>query len=494
MGWRVAIGGIWHETNTFAAGRTELTHFREYQYALGDEILDRYPETGTELGGMISAGRALGFELVPTVYAAAVPSATISAAAFGHVRGELVARLRAAGPLDGLLLVLHGAAVAEDAEDADAAVLAAARVALGPRTPIVATFDYHANIGPEMATHATVLIGYDTFPHTDMAERGAEAARVLERLMEDGSRPACALRKVPVLTSPQVQATGDAPMKEIFAALHGIEAGRGILCGSVAMGFPYADVGQLGASVLVYGVDGDAAEAAAADLAGRIWAAREAFRPALVPVEEGIRQAMAATDGPSVIVDAADNVGGGAAGDGTVVLDALLRLGAEGAVVVMADADAVRAAEAAGEGGVFEAPVGGRADDLHGPPVTVRGRVRLLTDGRYRHTGSYMTGYETVMGRTAVIEAGGVRVVLTSLRTMPFDAEQIRSLGLEPAAQHIIVVKSAIAWRAAYGDVARRAIFVDTPGVGASNLERFDYRRRPRPLWPLDPDARFETG
>jgi microcystin degradation protein MlrC len=494
MGWRVAIGGIWHETNTFASGRTELVHFRDYQYALGEEILDRYPETGTELGGMISAGSALGFELVPTVYAGAVPSATISAAAFGHVREELVARLRAAGPLDGLLLVLHGAAVAEDAEDADAAVLAAARAALGPGVPIVATFDYHANIGPEMVAQATVLIGYDTFPHIDMAARGAEAAHVLARLMNGGPRPAGALRKVPVLTPPQVQATGDAPMKEIFVALHRIEADPGILCGSVAMGFPYADVGQLGASVLVYGEDDAAAAAAADNLAGRIWAARAAFRPILVPVEEGVRQAMAAVDGPSVIVDAADNVGGGAAGDGTVVLDALLRLGAEGAVVVMADAQAVRAAEAAGEGGVFEAPVGGRTDDLHGPPVTVRGRIRMLTDGRYRHTGSYMTGYETVMGRTAVIEAGGVRVVLTSLRTMPFDAEQIRCLGLEPSAQRIIVVKSAIAWRAAYGDVARRAIFVDTPGVGASNLERFDYRRRPRPLWPLDPDAGLETG
>ena len=491
---RVAIGGIWHETNTFAAGRTELADFRDYQYALGEEILNRYPETGTELGGMISAGRALGFELVPTVYAAAVPSATISAAALGHVRDELVARLRAAGPLDGLLLVLHGAAVAEGAEDADAAVLAAAGSALGPNVPIVATFDYHANIGPEMVALASVLIGYDTFPHTDMAERGAEAAQVLGRLMESGQRPAHALRKAPVLTPPLVQATGEAPMAAIFAALHGIEAGPGILCGSIAMGFPYADVGQLGASVLVYGEDGGAAAAAADDLAARIWAARDAFRPTLVPVEEGVRQAMAAADGPSVIVDAADNVGGGAAGDGTAVLDALLRLGAEGAVVVMADPEAVRAAEAAGEGGAFEGPVGGKTDDAHGPPVTVRGRVGLLTDGRYRHTGSYMTGYETSMGRTAVIEAGGVRVVLTSLRTMPFDAEQIRCLGLEPAAQRIIAVKSATAWRAAYSDVARRAILVDTPGVGATNLERFDYRCRPRPLWPLDPDTRFETG
>jgi microcystin degradation protein MlrC len=193
-----------------------------------------------------------------------------------------------------------------------------------------------------------------------------------------------------------------------------------------------------------------------------------------------------------VLVDAADNVGGGSAGDGTVVLDALVRAGARDAVVVIVDPEAVAIAEAAGEGGAFEGLVGGKTDDRHGAPVRLRGHVRRIVNGRYTHRGSYMTGSVTTMGRTAVVDVDGIALVLTSLRTMPFDAGQLRSLAIDPAQQRIIVVKSAVAWRAAFGDVARRVIVVDTPGVCASNLGRFDYLRRPQPLYPFESEFAFE--
>jgi microcystin degradation protein MlrC len=194
-----------------------------------------------------------------------------------------------------------------------------------------------------------------------------------------------------------------------------------------------------------------------------------------------------------VLVDAADNVGGGGAGDGTVVLEALIRAGARGAIVVIADPGAVATAEAAGEGGSFDGLVGGKTDDRHGPPVRLRGRVERIMDGRYTHQGSYMTGSVTTMGRTAVVNVDGITVVLTSLRTMPFDAGQLRALAIEPAAQRIIVVKAAVAWRAAFGEIARRAIVVDTPGVCASNLGWFAYQRRPQPLYPFETNFAFEA-
>jgi microcystin degradation protein MlrC len=156
---------------------------------------------------------------------------------------------------------------------------------------------------------------------------------------------------------------------------------------------------------------------------------------------------------------------------------------------VICDPEAVQAA--AGLGGDFDGPVGGRADELHGPPVRLRGRVSYLRDTSFRHSGSYMTGFVTQMGLTAIVEAGGVRVVLTSLRTMPFDIEQLRSVGIEPAEARVLVVKSAIAWRAAYGEVVRSVFTVDTPGICSSNLARFAYGQRPRPLYPLDPDCDF---
>ncbi len=489
MGARVGIGGIWHETNTFSTQITGRAEFEAYQLAAGDDLIDRYSGTGTELGGMVDGARHHGFALVPSLFAAAVPSGTIDQVVLQDLADELVDRLHRAGPLDGVLLVLHGAAVAEGLDDADGWILSRVRDVIGPTVPLVAAFDCHANLSHAMVAQADMLIGYDTYPHVDMAERGREAADALAAMLRDRACPASALRKLPLLTAPQMQATDTPPMTEIMAELHALEAQGKILNGSIAMGFPYADIADLGASVLVYATEKAVAMRAADDLARTIWSVRDRFRPELMPVEEAVRAVMAARETPVVLADAADNVGGGSAGDGTVVLDALLRSGAESAVIVVADPDAVAAADAAGVDGAFDGLVGGKVDRLHGAPIRLRGRVQLLTDGRYRHTGSYMTGYETSMGRTAVIEAGGVKVVLTTRRTMPFDAEQLRSVGIEPAAQRIIVAKSAIAWRAAYGSIAKRAITVDSPGIATSNLARLDFRNRPRPLYPLDSDA-----
>ncbi len=490
---RVGIGGIWHETNTFSTEITGRAAFEAYQLAAGADLVARYEGTGTELGGMIAGAHAHDFVLAPCLFAAAVPSGVIGRRTLTDLVDELVQRLREAMPLDGMLLVLHGAAVAEGIGDADGWILARVREVLPESLPLVATFDCHANLSQAMVEHADMLIGYDTYPHVDMAARGREAADALAAMLESRARPAHAFHKLPLLTAPQMQATDQAPMNAIMAALHRLEDEGTILNGSIAMGFPYADIADLGASVLTYAPDQSTADRAADRLANMIWEARDRFRPDLMPVDEAITLAMAADETPVVLAEAADNVGGGSAGDGTAVLDALLRAGARDAVIVIADPEAVLRAEAAGVGGAFDGLVGGKVDRLHGDPVRIEGRVTLLTDGRYRHTGSYMTGYETSMGRTAVVQAGGVTILLTSLRTMPFDAGQLTSVGIDPAKQRIIVAKSAIAWRAAYGDVAKRAITVDTPGIATSNLARLPYRKRPRPLHPLDRNGFSKT-
>ena len=492
MSKRIAIGGVWHETNTFAAEPTEFEDFERYQLASGEALIERYRGTGTELGGMIEGSARHQFELVPTVFAGAVPAGTISRAALDRVCDEMVKTLRSTS-VDGMLVVLHGAAAADGIDDADAYVLERARSAVGREIPIVGTFDFHANLSQPMVAGADMLVGYDTFPHVDMAERGAEAADLLARLLESKARPRCALGKVPILTVPQNQATDRAPAAQVMELLQAIEEQDEVWCGSVALGFPYADSPNIGASVLVYADTDERASQAADELCAAIWQRREDFLPSLQPVEAAVAEAMACKRAPVVLVDPADNVGGGSAGDGTVILDALLRAGAEGAAIVIADAQAVAAAEAAGEGGRLDTLVGGRTDRMHGDPVSVRGRVKSITDGRYVHKGSYMTGTETSMGRTAVVDADGVQIVLTSLRTMPFDAEQLRCVGIEPAEQRIIVVKSASAWRAAYGPVAKHIIMVDTPGVCASNVERLDYRRRPRPVFPLERDFEYPS-
>lgn len=490
---RIALLGFWHETNTFAATRTGRAEFRAYQHAAGDDMIARYRGTGTELGGMIAGAERRGLTLVPLVFAAAVPSGLVTDAFLEEFLDETCRRLEVSGPVDGVLVVLHGAAVGESYPDADGAVLQAVRRIVGRTCPVAATIDLHANVSETMAESADVLVGYDTYPHTDMAARGAEAVDTLCRLLEGEALHRTHV-KVPLLTAPQSQATDEEPTRGIMAALAEVESRRGIVTASIAMGFAYADCADLGASVLVHGDDAEAVAAAAEDLAAAIWARRAAFRPVLLPPE---RIAAAIGEGaaiPVVLLDPADNVGGGSAGDGTVILAELLRCDAERAVIVMFDPEAAAVAAAVGVGARFEGLVGGKTDAEHGPPAMVAGEVEFAGEATFRHSGSYMTGFVTHMGLTAVVRAGGVRVVLTSLRTMPFDIEQLRCVGVEPAEQRVIVAKSAIAWRSAFGAVAGSVFTIDAPGIATSNLERVPYRFRPRPLYPLEPETTFCEG
>ena len=445
MAQRIAIGGIWHETNTFAAGLTRRVDFENYQLARGDEIFERYSDSNTELGGIIEAGERSDLELLPTLYAGAVPSGTIEKQTLEDLSDELIERLRSHQPIDAAVMAMHGAAAAEGIADADAYVLARVRDTVGPQTPVIATYDFHANLSDAMVESADVLIGYDTFPHVDMAARGREAGEIACQLIRDDYRPARALRRVPILTVPQMQATDEAPGVDLMSQVHTLEKRPGILCASLALGFPYSDVGHLGASVLVYAGDASEASQAADWLAAEIWQRRAQFAPGLTEVDDGVRDAMASNVHPVILVEPADNVGGGAAGDCAVILESMLRLGASGGVIVIADHEAVQQAERVGAGGVFQGPVGGKTDDQHGPSFELSGVVRQISDASFTHKGSYMTGFVTNMGRTAVIESAGNQIVLTTLRTMPFDAEQLRCVGIEPASQSIIVVKSASA-------------------------------------------------
>ena len=486
----VAIAGFYHETNTFSALPTTFRDFEDYQFAVGSDLLDRYEGTGTELGGMVLAARERDVDLAPLLFAAAVPSGTITRGCLDRILDMLMRALHDADPVAGLLLVLHGAAVAEGVEDADGHLLARFREALGADCPIVVTTDYHANLSSWMVASADAIVGYDSFPHVDMADRGAEAVSILQRL-RNGGPLAAAFRKLPLATVPQRQPTAEEPVVRILARLHELENTPEIVCGTLAMGFPYADTGDLGASVLVYGESDDAVNAAADEIAGLLWSHRRDFLPELTPMEDLAGAIGPEAEVPLILADPADNIGGGSAGDGTVVLRELLRAGASGAVVVINDPAAASDAAEVGVGGRFSGMVGGKVDRAHGEPVHIEGSVVYSGEARFRHSGSYMTGFVTSMGLTAVVAAEGVQVVITSLRTMPFDIEQLRAVGIEPAEQRIIVVKSATAWRAAYGPLAASTLTLDTPGICPSNLARLPYRNRPRPLYPLETDDSF---
>ena len=481
MTHRILFGGIWHETNSFSPVTTDLAAFRKFQFVEGDELLTAYRGTNTEIGGFTEAAPTLGLQPIPTLFAGAVPSGMVTRAAVDFVVDAICNRA-AAGGFEAVYLALHGAMVAEGLPEADAYVVRRVRDIVGPDMLIVATFDLHANLSPAIAAAADVLIGYDTLPHLDMAERGREAASVLARLLASGERPRKAFRKIPLLTVPQMQATDELPMREIMAELFSIEHDPGILTASVAPGFAYTDVAHLGMAVLAYG---DAAAAAVDRLAEAIWSRRAAFRPHLVSPEDAVSQAMQAPRGPFILSEPADNVGGGAPGDSTFILRALLAAKASSASVVLWDPAAAAIAARIGVGGWFSGAVGGKTHPLHGTPVPIEGIVGFAAPIRYRRDASYMTGQPVDLGVVARIDVAGVRVVLTSERAMPMDTMHLRSVGIEPEGESIISVKCASAWRGAFGDIAGGQCYVDTSGICSSNVERMPYTKLVAPLYPL---------
>jgi microcystin degradation protein MlrC len=489
---RVAIAGLWHETLTFSPVRTTLEDFRNFQLSEGDEVIARNRGVGNEIGGFIETGCRLGFELVPVLFAGALPSATVSGEAYQFIRRRMLDRLRASMPFNGMLLALHGAMVADGVDDVEMDLLAGIREIVGPSCPIVVTIDLHANLSAAVVDLADVVVGYDTYPHVDIHARGCEAAEILKALL-DGLVVRKGFRKLPLLTAPQAQGTSDEPMRSIMQRVHELECQLEILSVTVTAGYPYSDVSRLGMTVTVYSRgDQDLAQNCSGGIARLMWAQRDEFTVRNSSPFEAVRQAIAAPEGPVILVDVADNIGGGTPGDGTVLLGELLRQHAQGAVVTIADPESVAAAIAAGVKGEFQIQAGGKCDSFHGEPVPVRGVVRLISDGVYTHRGSYMTGLRVDLGRTAVVISDGVEIVLMERKAMPFDAEQLRSVGIDPAHKKIIVVKSALAWEAAYGDIARKVIYVDTPGLCSSNLFSFPYGKRPQPVYPLDPSTTYD--
>jgi len=492
---RVAVGGILHESNTFHSVKTRLEEFRRSAPGDGQDVLAFWADNNDEVAGMVEAGRQAGFELVPTLVASATPSGTVLDEAFDALTGELVGRLRAAGKLDGVLLALHGAMASESHPHADAEIVRRVREVIGRTTPLVVTHDFHANIPPEIVDETTVLLTYKTNPHVDQKERGRKAAEIMAGILAGRYRPTQALVKPGMLYNIRFQNTNVEPLRPIVEETRRLEREPGVLAVSVAGGYQYADVPAMGASVVaVTDNQPEKARQIARRLSDMLWATRAVLKLELPDPKAAVRRAMTAEKFPVVLVEMGDNIGGGSAGDATFLLSELIRQKADGWFVAIADPEAVQAAVRAGIGGAFDALVGGKTDKLHGEPVRIRGRVKSLHDGQFIETEIRHGGQRYYdQGLTAVIEAEGSTrdlknlLMLTSRRMVPFSIHQLVSCGVYPERQKILVVKAAIAFRAAYEPVAAQIIEVDTGGATAVNPERFTYKRVPPTLFGLKP-------
>ena len=490
---RLASGGISHETNSFASQPTTLADF--IRDSGGDPAfapqlsVAQHAGTATIHGGYLEAAAQRGIELVPLLLAAATPGGTVQESAYQHLKTLLLERLQAAMPVDGLLLDLHGAMVTDAHEDAESDLIASVRGLVGATTPIVVTLDLHANITPRMAELADVLIGFDTYPHVDMGERGVEALNLLADTVAGQVKPTMAYRQLPLLTMPPLQCTLRQPMHRLLERLHALEHEPGVLTATLSMGFPFADIHDAGVSVLVT-TNGDRAlaEVKAQALADDVWRRRAEFDVKLTPVRDVLRYVREQAKGLVVLADGSDNPGGGAPCDGTVILQALLDEGAASAVVgVLYDPETVAQAHQAGVGTTIDAVIGGKTDRLHGDPVRARAYVRLLSDGKFVYRGPMGRGARGHLGRMAVLVIGGVEVVVAERRQQLRDAEMLRCVGIEPQQRRLLVVKSAVHFRADIGPLAECIFDADTPGVHRPDFASYTYRRVRRPIYPLDP-------
>ena len=461
---RIGIASLSHESNTFASFPTTYSDFR---FVRGQEIIEQYRPTFHELGGFIAGAEEYGYELVPLMGAVATPAGAVEADAYEALTGELLGLIRDAMPLDGLLLGLHGAFVAEEYPQGDGETTRRVRELVGPDFPVIVTHDYHGNVPPQLVEDATALIIYKTCPHIDQRERGLQAAELLTRTVRGEVRPVSSIAKPELVYNIAFHNTNMRPMKPVVDAAIELEKQPGILAVSVAAGYQYADVPWMGPCIVVVADgDQDLADREAQKLADLMWSLRDELLPDIPGPAKAVELAMASDEKPVSMMEMGDNIGGGSAGDSTFVLEELLRQGASGWVVALYDPEAVAACAEAGIGARLTLPVGGKVDDEHGTTLTVEGTVRTLHDGKFietevRHGG----GRDWDQGLTAVLATSGGLLVLDSKRTPPMSFNQLRSVGIMPEQQEIFVAKGSVAPRAAYEPVSARIIEVDSGGA-----------------------------
>lgn len=482
---RVAVGGFMHETNTFAPSKATYEMFERADswpgLAEGAALLDATAGINIGMAGFAEESGRLGLDLVPLLWCSAGPSAHVTDDAFERIAGRMTALLAEAGPVDAVYLDLHGAMVTESFEDGEGELLTRVRQVLGPDTTVIVSLDLHANVTDAMHRHADALVGYRTYPHVDMAETGARAARLTDAVLRRG-RPAKALRRTDFLVSINWQCTLVDPARAVYRRLTALEEAAGIFGVSYLQGFPPADIRECGPVVVAYGVDQPTADRAADALLAEIEARRGEFDGAYLDPDGAVAEAMRRADGakrPVVIADTQDNPGGGGDGDTTGLLRALVAAAPEGAVLgLLIDADAAAAAHGAGVGGSFRIALGGRSWPEDAPFETEL-TVERLGDGGFTCTGPFYKGARMALGPMALVRVGDtpVRAVLASRKVQAADKEMFRALGVEPAETRILALKSSVHFRADFEPIAEAVLVARAPGPVVADPADLPYRR-----------------
>lgn len=486
---RVALMGIVHESNTFVETPTDIRRFEEGHWCFGNDIITDYRHAHHEVGGMIQAMEEAGIEIVPVMYAEATPGGVVTADAFETLCAQMFQRLKPSLPVDGCLVVPHGAGVSERFSDMDGEWLTRLRTLTGPDVPVIGTLDPHANVSERMVRATDALIAYRTNPHIDQRKVGLEAGRLMAATLRGAVRPVQRMLKPPLAISIEQQRTEVEPCKSLQEQFRAVQQLPGILSSSLLLGFPYADVPEMGSGfIVVADQDPTIAEAALHELMHHTLPRLHEFRGDLKAIPDLVLHIKEAPR-PLLLLDMGDNVGGGSPGDSTYIIDALGAAGIHDGFCCIFDPEAVAEAFTRDPGSSFVLAFG------HHPVTGMRPQrsVTLLYKGpgSFQETAPRHGGQlQFDMGETVILRsAEGLTIMLNTRRTPPFSLRQLTAFGLQPEAFGWIVAKGVNAPIAAYRDVCPTYIQVDSPGVTGADMTRFPFRHRRHPLFPFEHPA-----
>ena len=478
-----------HETNRLSPGLTTFSDYRNRFAVYGEEAVRRqFAGTKDEMWAFLTYFDSLAdYEIQPILALNASPGPVVAQEVFEDTCARLVDAVKNASKIDGILLCLHGAMVTEHYEDGEGILLEALRKAVGPEVPIVATLDLHANVTQKMMDNATALFAYRCNPHTDTYETGLRASKCLHDTMEGRIRPVMGWSRQDLLLP--VTPTEHPAMLPYAQKAIALSEGAGLLDVSICHGFFLGDIQDMGLSVLAI-ADGNAEKAqnTAQALAEAMFADRLRFRKETATPKEAVRMAMESDAFPVVLADVADNPGCGASVDSTGLLAALLEADAQDtAFAVLCDPEAAELAAKAGVGSTISLTLGGKtAPERTGGPIAVTAYVKAITDGQFRNRDEMYHGLLMKFGTCALLVAGGVQIIVSSIRSQPWDLEIYRHIGIRPEDMKILVVKSAAHFRASFGKIAAKIIEVDAPGIAPPDPKTAGLTHVRRPIYPLD--------
>ena len=487
---RFVIAMMKHETNTFSPVPTPLARFGTGEGPLfGKAAYQALRGSSSAIGAFIDLAEAEGAEILTPVAADAPPSGPVEDGAYRAMSDAICEAVR--GGCDAVLLDLHGAMVTQSLEDGEGALLSRIR-GIAPGIPIAVALDMHANVHAAMVDNADVIAGYQTYPHVDIRDTGERAGRALIGMLKGKARPRMAWGQRPMLPHVMRQGTGDLPNRALQARAREMEERGEALCASLFVGFPHADIREAGLSCVVVT---DGAPARAAELRDELldcaWRDREKFVYRIEPLGDLLNRAAKMPDGPIVLLDHYDNCASGGTMDTTVVLRGILDAGLENvAAFGIHDPGAVQELMRAGIGAEVTLPIGGKLDmpaiGRKGEPLDIAGRVKLISDGRYRNRGPAGPGMPHNMGPAVVLDTGKAEIAIISRHVEPNDMNCLLTLGIDPLQKRYLMLKSRIHWRAGFLDIAKAVVECAGAGVCTSDYGQLTFRRVRRPIFPLD--------